>query len=162
MADFSFDIVSKFDPQEVRNAVEQASREIGTRYDFRGSVSEIELEENALQIHSDDDFKLKAVVDVLQSKLVRRGVDLKSLDYGKVEPASGGTVRQTIRLRQGIDKDLGKKIVKIIKDSKHKVQAQIQEDQVRVSSKSKDELQAVMQLLRGQELNIPLQFENYR
>lgn len=162
MADFSFDVVSEANLQEVRNAVDQASREIATRYDFKGSVSEIRLEKNLLHIHSDDEFKLKAVIDVLQSKLVRRDVDLKFLDFGKVEPASGGTVRQTITLRQGIDKELGREIVKRIKASKLKVQAQIQEDQVRVTSKVKDDLQAVIRLLREHDFGVPLQFANYR
>lgn len=162
MPEFSFDVVSKVDLQEVRNAVDQATREIITRFDFKGSVSGIRLEKELIQIHSDDEFKLKAVIDVLQSKLVRRNIDLKSLAYGKVEPASGGTVRQTVTVRQGIDAELARKIVKEIKATKRKVQAQIQEDQVRVSGKVKDDLQAIIQLLRERDWGIPLQFINYR
>jgi uncharacterized protein YajQ (UPF0234 family) len=160
--EFSFDVVSKVDLQEVRNAVDQASREIATRYDFKGSVSEIRLEKDQVQIRSDDDYKLKAVIDVFQSKLVRRGIDLKAMEYGKVEPASGGTVRQTITVRQGIDPEIARDMVKRIKALKLKVQTQVQEDQLRVSGKTKDDLQAVIQLLRSHDFGIPLQFVNYR
>ena len=162
MPDFSFDVVSQVNLSEVRNAVDQAMREITTRYDFKGSVSEIRLEKNLIQIHSDDEYKLKACIDVLQSKLVRRGVDIKALEYGKVEPASGATVRQTITVRQGIPQETAREIVKLIKGTKRKVQAQIQEDQVRVSSKVKDDLQAIIQLLREKDFGLPLQFINYR
>ncbi|NLC59025.1 MAG: YajQ family cyclic di-GMP-binding protein [Armatimonadetes bacterium] len=162
MPEFSFDVVSKVDLQEVRNAVDQASREIATRYDFKGSVSEIRLEKDQVQIRSDDDYKLKAVIDVFQSKLVRRGIDLKAMEYGKVEPASGGTVRQTITVRQGIDPEIARDMVKRIKALKLKVQTQVQEDQLRVSGKTKDDLQAVIQLLRSHDFGIPLQFVNYR
>ncbi len=162
MPDFSFDVVSEVNLTEVRNAVDQTSREIATRYDFKGSVSEVRLEKNLLQIHSEDDYKLKAVIDVLQSKLVRRGVDLKSLEYGKVEPASGGTVRQTITVREGIEQEKAREIVKLIKGTKRKVQAQIQENQVRVSAKVKDDLQAIIQMLKEHDFDLPLQFTNYR
>ena len=162
MPEFSFDVVSKVDLQEVRNAVDQASREIATRYDFKGSVSEIRLEKDQVQIRSDDDYKLKAVIDVFQSKLVRRGIDLKAMEYGKVEPASGGTVRQTITVRQGIDPEIARDMVKRIRALKLKVQTQVQEDQLRVSGKTKDDLQAVIQLLRSHDFGIPLQFVNYR
>ena len=162
MPDFSFDVVSQVNLTEVRNAVDQAMREITTRYDFKGSVSEIRLEKNLIQIHSDDDYKLKACIDVLQSKLVRRGVDIKALEYGKVEPAAGATVRQTITVRQGIPQETAREIVKLIKGTKRKVQAQIQEDQVRVTGKVKDDLQAIIQLLREKDFGLPLQFINYR
>jgi uncharacterized protein YajQ (UPF0234 family) len=165
MADtYSFDIVSDVDMQEVDNAMNQARKEIIQRYDFKGSKSSIELKEKERQIIliSDDDFKMKAVVDILQSKFVKRGIPLKALTYGAVEQASGGTVRQTITLQNGIDKENGKLIVKMIKDSKLKVQAQIMDDQVRVSGKSKDDLQSVMTLVRGADLAFAIQFKNYR
>ncbi|GLG00628.1 YajQ family cyclic di-GMP-binding protein [Alicyclobacillus hesperidum subsp. aegles] len=158
----SFDIVSKVDLQEVTNAVDQARREIETRFDFKGSKSEIRLEDGQLTLLSDDEYKLSQVYDVLQTKLVKRNVSLKALKPGKVEPAAGGTVRQTVALAQGIDADVAKRITKLIKDSKIKVQAQIQGDQVRVSGKSRDDLQAVIQMLREADLDIPLQFTNYR
>ena len=165
MADtFSFDVVSKVDYQEVDNAINQAMKEILQRYDFKGSKSSIELnqKENTVLLASDDDFKLKAVVDILQNKLIKRNVPLKAITYGTVESASGGTVRQTITLQNGIDKENAKHLTKLIKDSKLKVQAQIMDDQVRVSSKSKDDLQAIMQLLRAADLKFAIQFLNYR
>jgi uncharacterized protein YajQ (UPF0234 family) len=158
----SFDVVSRVDPQEVDNAVNQARKEIGQRYDFKGTKTEIRIEENALHIVSDDDFKVKSVVDVLQSKLVRRGVALKALVYGKIEPAAGGLSKQTITVQQGIETEKAKHIVKLIKDNKLKVQAQIQGDEVRVSGKKRDDLQAVIQLLKAQDLDLPLQFTNFR
>src|SRR5579883_873242 len=161
-SDFSFDIVSKPDMQEVKNALQQVEREISTRYDFKGSVSELELDGETIKLHSDDEFKLTALVDVLQSKLVRRGIDLKFLEYGKVEPASKGTVRQEVTIKTGIPTDKAKQITKMIKDQGLKVQAQIQDEQVRVSSKSKDDLQKAIQYLKGASLDIPLQFVNYR
>ena len=160
--DFSFDVVSKVDMQELRNAVDQTLREIGTRFDFKDSVSSVEMEGSTLKLHSDDEYRLKALIDVLQGKLVRRGVSLKALEYGKVEPASKGTVRQDISVRQGIDADKARQMSKLVRDSKRKVQAQIQGDQLRVSSKSKDELQAIMQMLKGEDFGIDLQFVNYR
>jgi uncharacterized protein YajQ (UPF0234 family) len=165
MADtYSFDIVSDVDMQEVDNAMNQARKEIIQRYDFKGSKSSIELKEKEHQIIlvSDDDFKMKAVVDILQSKFVKRGIPLKALTYGTVEQAGGNTVRQTITLQNGIDKENGKLIVKMIKDAKLKVQAQIMDDQVRVSGKSKDDLQSVMSLVRGADLAFAIQFKNYR
>lgn len=165
MADtYSFDVVSKVDYQEVDNAINQAMKEILQRYDFKGSKSSIELnqKENSILLASDDDFKLKAVVDILQNKFIKRNVPLKAITYGTIESASGGTVRQTITLQNGIDKENAKLLTKMIKDSKLKVQAQIMEDQVRVSSKSKDDLQAVMQLLRAADLKFAMQFLNYR
>jgi uncharacterized protein YajQ (UPF0234 family) len=165
MADTSsFDIVSKVDLQEVDNAMNQARKEIIQRYDFKGSKSSIELKQKEMEIVliSDDDFKMKAVVDILQSKFVKRSVPLKALTYGVVEPAAGSTVRQVIKLQNGIDKENAKLITKMIKDSKLKVQAQIMDDQVRVSGKSKDDLQNVMTLLRQAELKFAIQFTNYR
>jgi len=158
----SFDVVSQVDPQEVDNALNQTRKEVGQRYDFKGSKTEIRQEENDIHIVSDDDYKVKAVVDVLQSKLVRRGVSLKALVYGTIEPGPGGLAKQTITVQQGIDTDKARHIVKLIKDSKIKVQAQIQADQVRVSGKKRDDLQAVMQLLKQQDLDLPLQFTNFR
>jgi uncharacterized protein YajQ (UPF0234 family) len=160
----SFDIVSKVDMQEVDNALNQARKEIVQRYDFKGSKTSIELKqkENEIVLISDDDFKMKAVIDILQSKLVKRSVPLKALAYGALEPAAGSTVRQVIKLQNGIDKENAKLIVKMIKDTKLRVQAQIMDDQVRVSGKNKDDLQAVMALLRQAELKFAVQFVNYR
>lgn len=162
--DFSFDVVSKVDLQEVANAVQQASKEIATRFDFRGSASRIELRDKELEIVliSDDEHKMKSVVDILETKLVRRGVAVKALEYGRIEPAAGGTVRQVAKIQQGIPSEKAKEIVKAIKDRKLKVQASIQADQVRVSGRAKDELQAVQALLRGRDFGVPLQFTNYR
>ncbi len=161
---FSFDIVSEVDLQEVDNAINQATKEIQQRYDFKGSKSEITLnkKEGALNIASDDDYKLKAVIDILQNKMIKRGISIKALTYGAVEPASAGSVRQEIKLQKGIEKDDAKMIVKMIKDSKLKVQATIQDEQVRVTGKSKDDLQEVMNLLRSKELDFAFQFTNYR
>lgn len=160
----SFDIVSDVDMQEVDNALNQARKEIIQRYDFKGSKSSLELKEKEHEIVliSDDDFKMKAVIDILQSKFVKRGISLKALTYSAVESAAGGTVRQTITLQNGIDKENGKLVVKMIKDSKLKVQAQIMDDQVRVSGKSKDDLQAVMAMVRAADLKFAVQFKNYR
>jgi uncharacterized protein YajQ (UPF0234 family) len=161
-ADNSFDIVCKVDMQEVTNALDQTRREVDTRYDLKGSKNEIKLEKTDIIITSADEMKMKAVVDILQSKLHKRGVPLKALTYGDVEPAAGSTFRQKIGLQQGIPIDKAKEIVRLIKDTKLKVQASIQEDQVRVTGKSKDDLQSIMALLRGKELGIALQFSNYR
>jgi len=158
----SFDVVSQVDRQEIDNAINQARKEISQRYDFKGTKTEIVLEKDQLQIISDDDFRVKAVVDVLQSKMVRRNVPLKALVYGKIEPAAGGLAKQTITVQQGIDTDKARQIVKIVKDSKLRVQSQIQGDQVRVSGKKRDDLQAAIQLLKVQDLSLPLQFINYR
>jgi len=160
----SFDVVSKVDLQEVQNAVQQASKEIVTRFDFRGSKSKIEWNEKELQLTlvSDDEHKLKSVVDILETKLVKRGIAVKSLDFQKVEPAAGATVRQHVKVQQGIPIEKAREIVKKIKDSKVKVQASIQADQVRVAGKSRDDLQAVIALLRGEDFGLPLQFLNYR
>jgi len=162
MAQFSFDIVSKVDLQEVDNAVNQAMMEIGTRFDFKGSVSAVERNDKILNLVSDDEFKLKNVIDIVEAKLVKRGVSLKFLDYSKLDSALGGNVKQTVTLKDGLDQEKAKSINKLIKDSKAKVQSQIQGDQLRVTSKSKDDLQAVMSYLKSQDLDIELQFENYR
>ncbi len=161
-SEHSFDIVSKLDMQEMTNAVQQAEREIETRYDFKGSKSAIKLEEGQLVVSSDDEYKLNSVMDILQSKMVKRGVSVKNLDYGKIEPASGGTVRQQIKLMQGIEQDNAKKINILIRDSKLKVKSQIQGDQIRVSGKSLDDLQQIMQMLKQADLPLDLQFVNYR
>lgn len=158
----SFDIVSKMDMQELNNAIQQAEREIETRFDFKGSKSSIALEKEELVIVSDDEFKLKNVLDILQGKMVKRGVPIGNLDYGKVEPASLGTVRQRIKLKQGIDQDAAKKINVMIRDSKLKVKSQIQGDQIRVTGKSRDDLQKVIQMLRAADVGVELQFTNYR
>jgi uncharacterized protein YajQ (UPF0234 family) len=162
--DFSFDVVSKVELQEVSNAVAQASKEIATRFDFRGSASKIELKDRELEVVlvSDDEHKLKSVIDILETKLVRRGVAVKALDYGKVEAAAGGTVRQVAKIQQGIPTEKAKEIVKAIKDRKLKVQASIQADQVRVSGRSKDDLQTAMATVREGDFGLPLQFTNYR
>ena len=162
--DFSFDVVSKVDLQEVSNAVQQASKEIATRFDFRGSASKIELKEKELELvlTSDDEYKLKSVVDILETKLVRRGVSVKSMDYGTVEPAASATVRQVAKIQQGIPSEKAKEIVKAIKDRKLKVQASIQADQVRVAGRIKDQLQEAMAILKAHDFGLPLQFTNYR
>lgn len=158
----SFDVVSKVNLEEVRNAVEQTQREIANRFDFKNSVSAVELEKEVLKLHSDDEYKMKQLVDVLQSKLVKRNVSLKALDFGKLESAAKATVRQEVKLKQGLDADTARKVVKLIKDSGKKVATQIQGDAVRVTGKSKDDLQAVQQLLRAADLPVDLQFDNYR
>ena len=158
----SFDIVSEVNLQEIDNALNQARREIETRFDFKGSKSEIKFEKDAIILVSDDDFKLRNVVDILEGKMVKRGIDLKAMKYGKVEQAGGDTVRQQASIQQGIDKDLAKEILKDIKNSKIKVQASLQGDKVRVTGKNRDDLQAIIQLLKGNEYNVPLQFTNYR
>jgi len=158
----SFDIVSKVDMQEVDNAVNQAVKEIGQRYDFKGSKSQVTLEKDAIRILADDDFRLKAIVDILQSKFIKRGISPKALQYGKAEPASGGMVRQIVTIQQGISKEKGKEVVAVIKDTKLKVQGQIQDDQVRVTGKNRDDLQEVIRTLKGKDLGIELQFVNFR
>ncbi|MDF2927249.1 MAG: putative nucleotide-binding protein [Paenibacillaceae bacterium] len=161
-ADNSFDIVSKVDMQEVNNAINQSQKEIDTRFDFKNSKTSITLQKEEIELISDDEFKLQNVLDIVQSKLTKRGVSIKNLDYGKVEPASGFTVRQKIKLKQGISQETAKKINVLIKESKLKVQSQIQGDQIRVTGKSKDDLQKVMQLLRAEDLGLDLQFINFR
>ena len=160
----SFDIVSRVDLQEIDNALNQARKEISQRYDFKGSKTSMELQskEHEIVLLSDDDFRMKAVVDILQSKMVKRGVPLKALTYGPVEPAAGGLVRQTIKLQNGIDKENARLVVKIIKDTKLRVQAQIMDDQVRVTGKDKDDLQSVIGTLRQAPIPFAMQFVNYR
>ena len=165
MADeHSFDIVSKVDLQEVLNAVQQAMKEISQRFDFKGSKSSLDLnkDKHEISVISDDEQKLKIVLDILQTKLVKRGVSLKALQYGKIDQASGGTVRQIITLQQGIPVEKAKEIVKLIKETKMKVQAEIQKDQVRVKAKKIDDLQTAMKLLREKDLGIHIDFSNYR
>ncbi|MCS6885703.1 MAG: YajQ family cyclic di-GMP-binding protein [Acidobacteriota bacterium] len=160
----SFDIVSKIDLSEVANAINQAMKEVKTRFDFKGSKSDIifDQKEATITLISDDDFKLKSLIDILQQRLVKRNVPLKGLIYGKVEQAAGNTVRQKITLQQGIPADKAKEIVKIIKESKLKVQSSINGDIVRVAGKDRDTLQQVIQLLRNQDLGIHMEFTNYR
>ena len=160
--DCSFDVVSEVEMQEVDNAVNQAKKEIGTRYDFRGSKAEISLEGDTIKIIGDDEYKLNAIIDVLKGKMVKRNVAIKNLDYGKIEPAAGATVRQVITIKEGITKENAKEVVKAIKNMKLKVQASIQEDQVRVSGKDKDDLQAVIQMLKQLDIPVELQFVNFR
>jgi len=160
--DNSFDIVSKVDIQEVRNALDQAIKEIRQRFDLKDSHSEVNLEGNDIQLASANEYKLEAVKDILCQKLVKRGVSLKNLSYGKIEPAAGQSVRQKISLQQGIPVEKAKEIVRLVKDSKKKAQASIQGDSVRISSKDRDELQAIIAMLRGKDLGLELQFTNYR
>lgn len=160
--DCSFDVVSEVDMQEVDNAVNQSIKEIGQRFDFRGSKSTINLENNEIKIVADDDMKLKNIIDILQNKMVKRGISLKNLDYGKVDSGSLGSVKQIVKIKKGIDKEAGKKVVAAIKGMKLKVQAQIMEDQVRVSAKDKDDLQQVIAELRQKDFGVELQFVNYR
>ncbi|KDN59435.1 MULTISPECIES: YajQ family cyclic di-GMP-binding protein [Exiguobacterium] len=160
--DNSFDIVSEMNLEEVKNAIQIAEKEILNRYDFKGSKSEMSLENGDLVLVSDDDYKLEQLKDVLITKMIKRGVPTKNLDYQKVERALGGTVRQRVKLKSGIDKDDAKKINNAIKESKLKVKSQIQDDQIRVTGKSRDDLQAVMQLVRDLELSVDAQFTNYR
>lgn len=164
MAAYSFDIVSEVNWQEIDNSVNQARKEIRQRYDFKGSKSSIDYsqKEKSLTILSEDDFKLRSVVDVLQNKFVKRGIPLKALKYKTPEPASGGMVRQHVEVQQGISKDNSRMIVKMIKDTKIKVQAAIQDEQVRVTGRDKDDLQAVIQLVKNAELDFAVQFVNYR
>lgn len=161
-AENSFDIVSTVDLQEVRNAVQQADKEIGQRYDLKKAAAELLLEGEEITVEAADNYSLQQCVDVLQSKLVKRGVQLKSLRYGKVEPASGGRARQKITLQQGIPTETAKKIVAEIKQKKLKVQAAIQGDSVRVSGKNRDDLQTVIAALKALDLDVPLTFTNYR
>lgn len=162
MPENTFDLVSKIDLQEVSNAIQQALKEVHTRFDLKDSKSNIELEKDEIVLHSADEYKLKAVNDVLQQKLVKRGVTLKGLTYSAVEPASGGTAKRRITMQQGIPIEKAREIVKAIKDSKKKAQASIQGDLVRVSSKDRDTLQEVIAMLRQQDFGIDLQFTNYR
>jgi cyclic-di-GMP-binding protein len=162
-SDNTFDVVSKVEIQEVKNAIDQASKEVHARFDLKDSKSKIELEgTDAIQLASQDEYKLKAVIEILSQKLVKRGVSLKNVEYEKIEPAANSSVRQKIKLKQGITGDSAKKIVAKVKDSKLKVQASIQGDTVRISGKDKDTLQQVMSLLRGGDFGVELQFTNFR
>jgi hypothetical protein len=159
----SFDMVSKIDMQEADNAVNQAIKEISQRYDFKDSKSEIKWEKKEeITVIGDSDYKLKTVVDLLQGKFIKRGISLKSLEYGKVEDASGGLKRQVIKIKQGIPTEKAKEIVKFIKDSGLKVQPQIMEDQIRVTGKKKDDLQEAIQLVKAKDFGVALQFVNFR
>lgn len=160
--EFSFDVVSKTDMQEVANAIQQAQKELSQRFDFKGSKSSIELTADEIVLNSDDEGKLRSVKDILETRLVKRKVSLKALDYATVEQSAGATVRQRAKIVQGIESEKAKAIVKTIKDAKLKVQASIQSDQVRVVGRSKDDLQRAMALVREQDFGIPLQFTNYR
>jgi len=162
MPDNSFDVVSKVEMQEVANAIQQALKEIHTRFDLKDSKSNIEQEKDAIVLHSADEYKLKAVNDILQQKLVKRGVSLKALTYGPVEPAAGGTSKRRVTMQQGIAIEKAREIVKLVKDSKKKAQASIQGDLVRISGKDRDTLQEIIALLRGHDFGIDLQFINYR
>lgn len=158
----SFDVQSKTDLDEVRNALNQTMKEVRQRFDFKGSCSDVLLDETTLVLQSDDDFKLNSLNDILEQKLIRRGVSLKALSYGKIEPAAGGTVRQRVSIQQGIPTEKAREIVKVIKNTKLKVQAAIQGDLVRVSGKNRDDLQEVIQVLRERDFGIDMQFANYR
>ncbi len=160
--EYSFDVVSDFDHQEMVNAVDQARREIQTRYDFKGVTAEIGLEKGQLVLLTESDMQLKAILDVLQGKLHRRGIDLKVLDPQKAEPAAKGNVRQVVKLRRGISDELARTLTKKIRNEHPKVQSRIQGDQLRIVSKEKDALQAVIRSLKAMDLEVPLQFTNYR
>jgi uncharacterized protein YajQ (UPF0234 family) len=162
MPDNSFDVVSKIDLAEVSNAIQQALKEIHQRFDLKDSKSNIELEKDGIVLHSADDYKLKAVNDVLQAKLVKRGVPLKGLTYGVVEPSAGGTAKRRVTMQQGIPIEKAREIVKLVKDSKKKAQASIQGDLVRVSSKDRDTLQEIIAMLRGHDFGIDVQVTNFR
>ena len=158
----SFDIVSEADQVEINNAIDQTNKEVSTRFDFKGSDARVEVKEKVLTLHADDDFKLKQVTDILTGKLTKRGVDIRSLKYGDIEKVSGNKVKQTITVRTGVEQELSKKIVKILKDSKLKVQGSIQGDAVRVSSAKRDELQNAIALIKKSITDFPLQYNNFR
>jgi cyclic-di-GMP-binding protein len=162
-SDNSFDVVSKVELQEVKNAIDQATKELNSRFDLKNSKSTIELQgQDTIQLASQDEYTLKAVIEILSQKLVKRSVSLKNLEYEKIEPAAGSSVRQKIKLVQGIPSEKAKQIVAIVKDSKKKAQASIQGDTVRIVSKDRDVLQEIMSMLRGKDLGVELQFTNYR
>lgn len=160
----SFDVVSKVDMQEVKNALDQALKEIHQRFDFKGTKTELTLKEkeNELVLVSDDEYKLKSVADMLKGKLIKRNVSVKAFEFGPVDPALGGTVRQVAKIQNGLTTEKAKEIVKEIKEGKFKAQAQIQGDQLRVQAKSRDELQAVIAFLKGKDFGVDLQYVNYR
>jgi len=158
----SFDIVSRVDLQEIDNTINQVMKEIRSRFDFKGSKCSVEFSDGGIIMHADSDFMLKSVVDILEAKAVKRGINLKSFRYGKIEKAAGDTVRQKAEVVQGVDKELGREIIKLVKETKLKVQASIQEDQVRMTGKNRDDLQKVIQLIKDRDWEIPLQFVNMR
>ncbi len=158
----TFDIVSEVDKQEVRNAVEQANKEVGTRFDFKGSDARIEQADYQLTVYADDDFKLEQVQDILRTKLTKRGVDVRCLEKGSAEKISGNTVKQKLTVKVGLETELAKKIIRLIKDSKMKAQASIQGDLVRVTGNKKDVLQDVIQFIKKSVDDFPLQFQNFR
>ena len=160
--DASFDVVSDFDEQELRNALDQVRREVGQRYDFKGVTVELTQTKDEVVVVTDDEYRAAAVKDLIESKAIRRNLSLKIFDWGKVEPSGGNKVRQEIKLRRGLTDDIGKRITKLIRDEFPKVKSQIQGDAVRVSGKSKDELQRVITRLRELDEPVPLQFQNYR
>jgi len=162
VADFSFDVVSAVDAQELDNALNQTRKEIAGRFDFKNSATEIESDGKSITIVSDDELKMKNVLDILQSKATKRGISLKAFEYGAVEPAAHQNVRQVIKVRSGIPKEKSKPLLDAIKGSKLKVSSQFQDEKLRISGKSKDDLQAVQALLRGLDYELPLQFVNYR
>lgn len=160
--EFSFDIVSKVDLQEVRNAVDQAQRELANRYDFKGSKCEIRFESDEITLVADDDFKMEQLKDILVSKLLKRGIDIRQIDYGKAEAGTGLTIRQKVELKTGISQENAKPLIKQIKDKGLKVQAQIQGEQIRVTGKDKDVLQSTIAFVKGLKLDFPVLFENFR
>ena len=158
----SFDVVSEVNLVEVRNALDQSNKELSTRFDFKGSDARIEQADKVLTLYADDDFKMSQVIDIMTTKLAKRGVDIRSLEYGDIVKVSGNKVKRTATLKVGVDQDLGKKIVRVLKDSKLKVQASIQGDAVRVSSAKRDELQNAIALVKKSITDFPLQFNNFR
>jgi cyclic-di-GMP-binding protein len=161
--EFSFDIVSRVEMQEVRNAVDQAQRELANRYDFKGSKAEIQFDKDQITLIAEDEFKMQQLKDILVSKMLKRGIDIRQIDYGKEEPGTGMTIRQKVELKQGIPQDQAKALVKQIKDQKQlKVNAQIQGEEVRISGKDKDDLQKAIAYVKGLDLSYPVEFVNYR
>ena len=158
----SFDIISQVNQVEVRNALDQANKELSTRFDFKGSDARAELADKTLTLYADDDFKLKQVIDIVTGKLTKRGVDIRALKHGNIEKVSGNKVKQVVTIRVGVEQELAKKIVKLIKDSKMKVQASIQGDTVRVSGAKRDDLQAAIALVKKSITDFPLQYDNFR
>jgi cyclic-di-GMP-binding protein len=164
MPQFSFDVVSEVDQQEVDNAINQARKEIDQRYDFKGSNTKIDWDqkENIITLHTSDDMKLRALTETLNQKMIKRGVSMKSLDYQKIEPATNSSLRQNVKIKSGLEGEQAKVITKLVKELKMKVQAQIQGDAVRITGKSKDDLQTAIQTLKAQSLDFPVQFTNFR
>ncbi len=164
MPQFSFDVVSEVDMQEVDNAINQARKEIDQRYDFKGSNTKIDWDgkEKTITLHTSDDMKLRALTETLNQKMIKRGISMKSLDYQKVEPAANSSLRQVVKIKTGLESEQAKVITKLVKEQKMKVQAQIQGDAVRITGKSKDDLQTAIQILKTQSLDFPIQFTNYR